>query len=142
MKTLRNAIVSFLFGVGIGALIEAFVSMRLGMNIVGVSEFVDTVAPGYAKIIQCFCYGGFGLVSYLCGEFCKSKRGAFYLMHGLHFFILLVYFVFVGFYLKWFTDLTSVLYSVLSFVAIYFIIWIAIYFKEKRMVEKMNRQLK
>ena len=142
MKTLRNAIVSFLIGVGIGALIEAFVSIGLGMNIVGVSEFVDTAAPGYAKIIQCFCYGGFGLVSYLCGEFCKSKKGAFYLMHGLHFFILLVYFVFVGFYLKWFTDPTSVLYSVLTFVAIYFIIWIAIYFKEKRMVEKMNRQLK
>ena len=142
MKTLRNAIVSFLIGVGIGALIEAFISIRLGMNIVGVSDFVNTAAPGHAKIIQCFCYGGFGLVSYLCGEFCKSKKGAFYLMHGLHFFILLVYFVFVGFYLRWFTDPTSALYSVLSFAAIYFIIWIAIYFKEKRMVEKMNEQLK
>ena len=142
MKTLRNAFFSFLGGVGIGALIEAFISIALGVNIVGVPDFVDTVTPGYAKIIQCFCYGGFGLVSYLCGEFCKSKKGAFYLMHGLHFFILLVYFVFVGFYLKWFTDPTSALYSVLSFAAIYFIIWIAIYFKEKRMVEKMNRQLK
>lgn len=142
MKILRNAVVSFLVGVGIGALIEAFISVALGANTVGVPAFVDTVAPGHAKIIQCFCYGGFGLVSYLCGEFCKSKKGAFYLMHGLHFFILLVYFVFVGFYLKWFTDPTSVLYSVLTFVAIYFIIWIAIYFKEKRMVEKMNRQLK
>lgn len=142
MKTLRNAIVSFLAGVGIGALIEAFISIGLGMNIVGVPAFVDTAAPGYAKIIQCLCYGGFGLVSYLCGEFCKSRKGAFYLMQGLHFLILLAYFVFVGFYLKWFTDPTSALYSVLSFAAIYFIIWIAIYFKEKRMVEKMNEQLK
>lgn len=142
MKILRNAIVYFLVGVGIGALIEAFISIRLGMNIVGVSAFVDTIAPGYAKIIQCFCYGGFGLLSYLCGEFFGNRKGAFYLMHGLHFFILLVYFLFVGFYLRWFTDPTSVLYSVLSFAAIYFIIWIAIYFKEKRMVEKMNQQLK
>lgn len=142
MKIVRNAIVSFLAGVGIGALIEAFISIRLGMNIVGVSAFVDTAAPGYAKIIQCLCYGGFGLVSYLCGEFCKSKKGAFYLMHGLHFLILLVYFLFVGFYLKWFSNPTSALYSGLGFVASYILIWIAIYFKEKRMVEKMNRQLK
>lgn len=142
MKTLRNAFFSFLASVGIGALIEAFVSIRLGMNIVGVSAFVDTAAPGYAKIIQCFCYGGFGLLSYLCGEFCKSKKGAFYLMQGLNFLILLVYFLFVGFYLKWFSNPTSALYSVLSFAAIYFIIWIAIYFKEKRLVEKMNEQLK
>ena len=142
MKILKNAFFSFLGGVGIGALIEAFISIRLGMNIVGVPEFVDTAAPGHAKIIQCLCYGGFGLVSYLCGEFCKSKKGAFYLMHGLHFFILLVYFVFVGFYLKWFTDPASVISSILIFVAIYFIIWISIYLWEKRLVEKMNEQLK
>lgn len=51
MKTLRNAFVSFLVGVGIGSLIEAFISIALGVNTVGVPEFVNTVAPGYAKII-------------------------------------------------------------------------------------------
>ena len=142
MKTLRNAFFSFLGGVGIGALIEAFISIALGVNTVGVPDFVDTVTPGYAKIIQCLCYGGFGLVPFLVGECRKKRKGSFYLMQGLHFLILLIYFVFVGFYLRWFTDPTSALYSVLSFAAIYFIIWIAIYFKEKRMVEKMNQQLK
>ena len=81
-------------------------------------------------------------VPFLVGECRKKRKGSFYLMQGLHFLILLIYFVFVGFYLRWFTDPTSALYSVLSFAAIYFIIWIAIYFKEKRMLEKMNRQLK
>ena len=142
MKTLRNAIVSFLVGVGIGALIEAFISIALGVNTVGVPEFVNTVAPGYAKIIQCLCYGGFGLVPFLVGECLKNRKGSFYLIQGLYFFILLLYFLFVGFYLKWFVNPSSVLCSVLLFVAIYFIIWIAIYLKEKRMVEKMNEQLK
>ena len=142
MKTLRNAIVSFLVGVGIGALIEAFISIGLGMNIVGVPEFVDTIAPGYAKIIQCLCYGGFGLVPFLVGECRKKRKGSFYLMQGLNFLILLIYFVFVGFYLKWFTDPASVISSILIFVAIYFIIWISIYLWEKRLVEKMNEQLK
>ena len=142
MKILRNAFVSFLAGVGIGALIEAFISIAFGANTVGVPEFVNAVAPGHAKIIQCFCYGGFGLLSYLCGEFFAKRKGAFYLMQGLHFLILLIYFLVVGFYLKWFPDSISALYSGLGFVAIYILIWIAIYFKEKRMVEKMNRQLK
>ena len=142
MKILRNSIVSFLVGVGIGALVEAFISVVLGVNSVGVPAFVDTVALGYAKIIQCFCYGGFGLLSYLCGEFFGKRKGAFYLMQGLHFLILLVYFLFVGFYLKWFPNPLSALYAGLGFVVIYILIWIAIYFKEKRLVEKMNEQLK
>ena len=142
MKIVRNSIVSFLIGVGIVALVEAFISVALGVNSVGVPAFVDTVAPGHAKIIQCFCYGGFGLLSYLCGEFFGNRKGAFYLMQGLHFLILLVYFLFVGFYLKWFSNPTSALYSGLGFVASYILIWIAIYFKEKRLVEKMNEQLK
>lgn len=142
MKIVRNSIVSFLVGVGIGALVEAFISVALGVNSVGVPAFVDTVAPGHAKIIQCFCYGGFGLLSYLCGEFFGNRKGAFYLMHGLHFFILLIYFVFMGFYLKWFPNPASAIFSVLLFVVIYILIWIAIYQKEKRLVEKMNEQLK
>ena len=142
MKTLRNAIVSFLTGVGIGALIEAFISIVLGMNIVGVPEFVDTIAPGYAKIIQCCCYGGFGLVPFFVDECLKNRKGPFYLVQALYFFTLLVYFLFVGFYLKWFMNPASAISAVLLFVAIYFVIWIAIYLKEKRLVEKMNEQLK
>lgn len=142
MKILRNVVVSFLIGVGIGALIEAFISIALGMNIVGVPDFVDTIAPGYAKIIQCLCYGGFGLAPCLCNELFKSRKGPFYLIQGLNFLILSIYFVFVGFYLKWFTDPASAISAILIFVVIYFIIGISIYLWEKRLVEKMNEQLK
>lgn len=46
-------------------------------------------------------------------------------MQGLNFLIILIYFVFVGFYLKWFAYPSSVLYSALFFVVIYIVIRIA-----------------
>ena len=81
---------------------------------------------------------GYLWVPFLVG----NRKGAFYLMQGLHSLILLVDFLFVGFYLKWFMDPASAIFSVLLFVVIYILIWIAIYLKEKRLVEKMNEQLK
>lgn len=85
---------------------------------------------------------GYLWVPFLVGKCLKNRKSSFYLMQGLRFFILLIYFAFVGFYLKWFMDPASAISSILIFVAIYLIIWISIYLWEKRLVEKMNQQLK
>ena len=50
MKNFKDLLVGFLAGVGIGALIEAVLSILIKENIVGVSDFVANQAPGYAKI--------------------------------------------------------------------------------------------
>ena len=85
---------------------------------------------------------GYLWVPFLVGKCLKNRKSSFYLMQSLNFLILLIYFAFVGFYLKWFPNPASAIFSVLLFVVIYILIWIAIYLKEKRLVEKMNQQLK
>ena len=141
MEKIKNLLVGFLAGVGIGALIEAVLSMIIKENIVGVSEFVASHGLGYAKIIQWLVYGGFGLVSVLMGEIFKNKNRATYLNQSIHFCTMLIYFIFAGLYLKWFNYDFSIVISVTIFVGIYLLIAYIFYLYEKNMIKKINKRL-
>ncbi len=141
MKKIKDLLVGFLVGVGIGALIEAVLSIIIKENIVGVTEFVASHGLGYAKIIQCLVYGGFGLVSVLMGEIFKNKNRATYLNQSIHFCAMLVYFIFAGLYLKWFNYDFSIVISVTIFVGIYLLIAYIFYLYEKNMIKKINKKL-
>ena len=141
MKNFKDLLVGFLEGVGIGALIEAILSILIKENIVGVSDFVASQAPGYAKIIQCLVYGGFGLVSVLMGAIFKNKNRASYLNQTIHFCAMLVYFIFAGLYLRWFEYNLSLAISVIFFVGVYLLISFACYIYEKNMIGQINKML-
>ena len=141
MKKIKDLLVGFLVGVGIGALIEAVLSMIIKENIVGVSEFVASHGRGYAKIIQYLVYGGFGLVSVLMGEIFKNKNRATYLNQSINFCAMLVYFIFAGLYLKWFNNDFSIVIFVTIFVGIYLLIAYIFYLYEKNMIKKINKKL-
>ena len=141
MEKIKNLLSGFLAGVGIGSLIEAIISMIIKENIVGVPEFVASHGLGYAKIIQCLVYGGFGLVSVLMGEIFKNKNRATYLNQSIHFCAMLVYFIFAGLYLKWFNYDFTIVISAIFFFGIYLLISFAFYISEKNMIEKINKKL-
>ncbi|MFR5262814.1 MAG: DUF3021 domain-containing protein [Christensenellales bacterium] len=141
MEKIKNLLGGFLAGVGIGSLIEAIISMIIKENIVGVPEFVVSHGLGYAKIIQCLVYGGFGLVSVLMGGIFKNKNRATYLNQSIHFCAMLVYFIFAGLYLKWFNYDFTIVISAIFFVGIYLLISFAFYISEKNMIEKINKKL-
>ena len=141
MKKIKDLLVGFLAGVGIGALIEAVLSIIIKENIVGIPEFVASHGLGYAKFIQCLVYGGFGLVSVLMGEIFKNKNRATYLNQSIHFCAMLIYFIFAGLYLKWFNYDFSIVISVTIFVGIYLLIAYIFYLYEKNMIKKINKKL-
>ena len=141
MKNFKDLLVGFLAGVGIGALIEAILSILIKENIVGVSDFVASQAPGYAKIIQCLIYGGFGLVSVLMGAVFKNQTRGAYINQTIHFCAMLVYFIFAGLYLKWFNYGFTIAISAIFFVGIYLLISFIFYLCEKNMIKKINKKL-
>lgn len=141
MKTFKDLLVGFLAGVGIGALIEAFISILIGSDIVGVPDFVASVNAGHAKIIQCLVYGGFGAVSALSGMIFKNKTRSIYLNQTIHFLILAIYFVFAGLYLRWFSGNSTMIFALASFVIIYLLISFGIYIYEKNMINEINKKL-
>nr|WP_072536585.1 DUF3021 domain-containing protein [Anaerococcus mediterraneensis] len=141
MENIKKIIVGFLAGVGIGGLIEAVISLIIGENIVGVPAFVASVGSGYAKIIQCLVYGGFGIVSFITSEIFKNKDRSVYINQTIHFLAILIYFIFAGLYLRWFAyDFTMVI-SLGFFVVIYFLIALGFYLYEKKMIEEINNKL-
>jgi len=137
MKKYRD---SFLIGVGIGSLVEAIISIFLHINIVGVSSFVESVPSGYAKIIQCILYGGFGIVGLLTSKIYKLKINLA-LKTILQFMCLIIYFLIVGTYLRW-TSTRNLLFSLIIFVVIYLVIWTLIYIERKKEVDMINMNLK
>ncbi len=141
MEKIKNLLVGFLAGVGIGALTEAILSILIKENIVGVSDFVASQAPGYAKIIQCLVYGGFGIVSVLMANVFKNKNRAAYLSHTIHFCIMIVYFICAGLYLRWFEYNLSLVISIILFVGVYLLISFACYIYEKNMIGQINKML-
>lgn len=141
MKTFKDLLVGFLAGVGIGALIEAFISILVGADIVGVPDFVASVSTGHAKIIQCLVYGGFGVASTLSGIIFKNKSRSVYLNHAIHFLIIAIYFVFAGLYLRWFSNNSTLIFAFASFVIIYLLISFGFYIYEKNMINEINKKL-
>lgn len=137
---MKKYIDSFLIGVGIGSLIEAILSIFLHINIVGVSSFVESVPSGYAKIIQCILYGGFGIVGLLTSKIYKLKIHLA-LKTILQFMCLIIYFLIVGTYLRW-TSTRNLLFSLIIFVVIYLVIWTLIYIERKKEVDMINMNLK
>lgn len=137
---MKKYIDSFLIGVGIGSLIEAIISIFLHINIVGVSSFVESVPSGYAKIIQCILYGGFGIVGLLTSKIYKLKIHLA-LKTILQFMCLIIYFLIVGTYLRW-TSIRNLLFSLIIFVVIYLVIWTLIYIERKKEVDMINMNLK
>lgn len=137
---MKKYIDSFLIGVGIGSLVEAIISIFLHINIVGVSSFVESVPSGYAKIIQCILYGGFGIVGLLTSKIYKLKIHLA-LKTILQFMCLIIYFVIVGTYLRW-TSTRNLLFSLIIFVVIYLVIWTLIYIERKKEVDMINISLK
>ena len=92
MKYLKNLLASFLIGVGIGSIIEIFISLAIGEITLGVPEFLngqDSLLR--ARIIEIILYGGFGIVSFIGDKIIKEDN----LLKAslLHFSILAIYFV-------------------------------------------------
>ena len=141
MKDLKNLLKSFLVGIGIGNIIEIFISLAVGKLTLGVPEFLngqDSLLK--ARIIELILYGGFGIVSFIGDKIIKEDN---LLKASLtHFSILAIYFVIVGFYLKWLPDIKTAHISLIFFVLIYLIIWSLIYFSTKSEIEKLNKRFK
>lgn len=141
MRYLKNLLASFLVGVGIGSIIEIFISLAIGKITLGVPEFLngqDSLLK--ARIIEIILYGGFGIVSFIGNHIIKEDH---LLKSSLtHFAILAIYFIMVGLYLKWLPNIQSAIFSLIFFVIIYLIIWALIYFSTKSEIEKLNKKFK
>lgn len=141
MKNIKNLIKAFILSVGIGALIEALISLIIGEDIIGMPKFIESVNPGQARIIQTALYGGFGLISNITSHLLKMEKEDTRPKQAIHFGILGIYFIFVGLYLGWFDLSINLLYSTASFIIVYLLIGLVEYYKDKKTIDEVNKKL-
>lgn len=141
MKKITRYLTSFVIGVGIGNLVELLISMFVGNLVVGAPEFIKS-QPSIlqAKIIETIFYGGFGLVASLTSEFINYPN--LFKSSLIQLSTIIIYFLITGYYLKWFTNISSMVFAGLSFLVVYIIIWFVVYQLEKLKVEQINKKLK
>ena len=141
MKNIKNLLKAFILSVGIGALIEALISLIIGIDIIGMPKFIESVNPGQARIIQTALYGGFGLISNITSHLLKMEKEDTRPKQAIHFGILGIYFIFVGLYLGWFDLSINLLYSTASFIIVYLLIGLVEYYKDKKTIDEVNKKL-
>ena len=141
MKNIKNLLMQFLVGIGIGGIIEAIISLYLGVEFVGYPEFLARVSPGTGRIIQILIYGGFCLVPELSTIILKLREEYSSRKQIIHFLILISYFILAGIYLKWFEASKILIYPIGVFVIIYIIIGIIYYFHDKKTIDSVNKKL-
>ena len=141
MKKLGNLLTSFLIGVGIGSLVELIVSFFVGKITIGVPEYVmSQSSPVLAHFKSLMLYGGYGIVGTLAGSFYDKEKSSLLMATIINLAGLLIYHSFVGLYLKWF-NLNTLIQALITFTVIFFIIWLVIYFFEKKNIEKINKKI-
>lgn len=141
MKNIKNLLIQFLVGVGIGGIIEAIISLYLGFDFVGYPEFLARVNPGTGRIIQVLIYGGFGLIPELSSIILKLREEYSRRKQIIHFLILISYFIISGIYLRWFEASKILIYPIGVFVIIYIIIGIIYYIHDKKTIDAVNKKL-
>ncbi len=141
MKNIKNLLKAFILSVGVGALIEALISLIIGEDIIGMPKFIESVNPGQARIIQTALYGGFGLISNITSHLLKMEKEDTRPKQAIHFGILEIYFIFVGLYLGWFDLSINLLYSTASFIIVYLLIGLVEYYKDKKTIDEVNKKL-
>lgn len=141
MKNIKNLLKAFILSVGVGALIEALISLIIGEDIIGMPKFIESVNPGQARIIQTALYGGFGLISNITSHLLKMEKEDTRPKQAIHFGILGIYFIFVGLYLGWFDLSINLLYSTASFIIVYLLIGLVEYYKDKKTIDEVNKKL-
>lgn len=140
MKNTKKILTYFLIGVGIGNIIEIFMSLFYGKLIFGVPSFIASRNSELeARIIENILYGGFGIVSFFTEKISYENlfKNTF-----IHLLTMTLYFSGVGFYLRWFDKSYKFILSLGIFFIIYFIIWYIIYLSFKHKIDKFNQSIK
>lgn len=140
MKRLPKFITTFLMGVGIGNLIQMFLSIGFNQVIIGSQEFMAGNSLTFALLVSNLIYGGFGLVGALAEMVFENDLGLS-TKTFIHLLISLIYFVIAGVVLKWFSYGTLI-YALIIYLVIYFVIWVINYFIIRAEINEINKKLK
>ena len=144
MKLFQKIVIFMLLGIGVGNVINLIFSILSGKFYPGVSLYIQRFDNLYmAVLIQTLVYAILGILQGLAGKVFQSKlNDNIIIVFVSHYFLIIIPLVLAGYYLKWFSSVTTLILMLITATVVYILIGIVQYFSIKNSIREINIKLR
>ena len=144
MKLFQKIVIFMLLGIGVGNVINLIFGILYGQFYPGMPLYIQSFDNlNTAVLIQTLVYAILGLLQGLAGKVFQSKlNDNIVIVFASHYFLIMLPLVLVGYYLKWFSSLTTLILMLITATVVYILIGIVRYFSIKNSISEINIKLR
>ena len=144
MKLFQKIVIFMLLGIGAGNVINLIFSILNGQFYPGVPLYIQSFDNlNMAVLVQTLVYGILGILQGLVGKVFQSKlNDNIVIVFVSHYFLIMLPLVLAGYYLKWFSSLTTLILMLITATVVYILIGIVRYFSVKNSISEINIKLR
>ncbi len=140
-KTLKRMGLGFLIGVVVGDLIAVLTGTSSSGGVTFTSKQLLDMTGGNAAVsmlIQSLFSGIYGALCFAGISFYDIERWPLALATALHCAVIVIPFIPIALFLGWFGSIVSLLIMSCVQIAVFFIIWLILYFTYKKQIRELN----
>ena len=144
MKLFQKIVIFMLLGIGVGNVINLIFGILYGQFYPGMPLYIQSFDNlNMAVLIQTLVYAILGILQGLAGKVFQSKlNDNIVIVFVSHYFFIMLPLVLAGYYLKWFSSLTTLILMLITATVVYILIGIVRYFSIKNSISEINIKLR
>ena len=144
MKLFQKIVIFMLLGIGVGNVINLIFGVLYGQFYPGMPLYIQSFDNlNTAVLIQTLVYAILGLLQGLAGKVFQSKlNDNIVIVFVSHYLLIMLPLVLAGYYLKWFSSLTTLILMLTTATVVYILIGIVRYFSIKNSISEINIKLR
>ena len=144
MKLFQKIIIFMLLGIGVGNVINLIFGILYGQFYPGMPLYIQSFDNlNTAVLIQTLVYAILGLLQGLAGKVFQSKlNDNIVIVFVSHYLLIMLPLVLAGYYLKWFSSLTTLILMLITATVVYILIGIVRYFSIRNSISEINIKLR
>ena len=144
MKLFQKIVIFMLLGIGVGNVINLIFGILYGQFYPGMPLYIQSFDNlNTAVLIQTLVYAILGLLQGLAGKVFQSKlNDNIVIVFVSHYLLIMLPLVLAGYYLKWFSSLTTLILMLITATVVYISIGIVRYFSVKNSISEINIKLR
>ena len=144
MKLFQKIIIFMLLGIGVGNVINLIFGILYGQFYPGMPLYIQSFDNlNMAVLIQTLVYAILGLLQGLAGKVFQSKLNDNIVIVFVSYYLLIMLpLVLAGYYLKWFSSVSTLILMLITATVVYILIGIVRYFSIKNSIREINIKLR
>ena len=144
MKLFQKIVIFMLLGIGVGNVINLIFGILYGQFYPGMPLYIQSFDNlNTAVLIQTLVYAILGLLQGLAGKVFQSKLNDNIVIVFVSYYLLIMLpLVLAGYYLKWFSSVSTLILMLITATVVYILIGIVRYFSIKNSISEINIKLR